>query len=101
MTKIGSKSHNRSKKIVPKAGSKTQRKQENRTQGVRSNKVSRPIYKHEPGTLSHLLSEDMNACVPFVTSVWRPGTWGAYIYAYIYGDYFCIYSFTLAVVYII
>ena len=42
------------KKIVLKAGSMAKKKeQENRTQDVRSNKVSRLCYKAEPGTLSH------------------------------------------------
>ena len=37
-----------------KVGSKAE-KQENRTQGVHSNKTSRLCYKVEPGTLSHYL----------------------------------------------
>ena len=43
------------KEKMRKVGSKAQKKQENRTQGVRSNKVSRLCYKAEPGTLSHYM----------------------------------------------
>ena len=45
----------KSKKIVLKAGNKAQKKQENCTQGVRSNKVSRLCHKAETGTLSHYM----------------------------------------------
>ena len=38
-----------------KVASKAQIRQENRTQGVRSNIVSRLCYKAEPGTLSHYM----------------------------------------------
>ena len=39
---------------IRKVGSKAQ-KQENRTQGVHSSKLSRLCYKAEPGTLSHFM----------------------------------------------
>ena len=42
------------KEKMRKIGGKAQ-KQENRTQGVHSNKVSRLCYKAEPATLSHNL----------------------------------------------
>ena len=43
------------KEKMRKAGSKAHKKQENRTQGVRSKKVSCLCYKAEPGTLSHYM----------------------------------------------
>ena len=53
MREVGSKARNKTRKLYWYSGSKAQKEQQNRTQGVRSNKVSRLCVKPEPGTLSH------------------------------------------------
>ena len=55
MIKVGRKARKKARKSCSRQEARYKKRQEHRTQGVRSNKVSRLCYKAEPGTLSHYM----------------------------------------------